>query len=178
MKYRVRFVEDLYRESVYIIEAATAKEASELVANGFLDLIEDYELPEPVSVQVYDGDEFGRVDSVVEYIPTYAEYVSDLLNDGKKHSADGRFSSRLVCNDGFTLSVQASVGHYCNPRSDKGPWQTVEVGFPSEEDALLLPYAERSGDQDATELIYPYTPIGVVEKVLRNHGGFSHYYVA
>jgi hypothetical protein len=67
MKYKVRFVEDLYRESVYIIEAATAKEASELVLNGFLDLIDDYELPEPVSVQVYDGDEFGRVDEVVEY---------------------------------------------------------------------------------------------------------------
>ena len=39
---------------------------------------------------------------------------------------------RIVCADGFTLSVQASNGHYCSPRVDYSEhYETVEVGYPS-----------------------------------------------
>lgn len=34
---------------------------------------------------------------------------------------------RVVCADGFTLSVQASDFHYCTPRSKEGPWTHFEV---------------------------------------------------
>jgi hypothetical protein len=33
----------------------------------------------------------------------------------------------IRCKDGTTLSVQASRIHYCSPKSDKGPYKTVEV---------------------------------------------------
>ena len=38
---------------------------------------------------------------------------------------------RLICANGFTLSIQASKYSYCTPRSNSGPYSEVEVGFPS-----------------------------------------------
>jgi hypothetical protein len=39
---------------------------------------------------------------------------------------------RIVCEDGFSLSVQASDGHYCNPRHNESVfYDKVEVGYPS-----------------------------------------------
>lgn len=77
---------------------------------------------------------------------------------------------KIVCADGFTMSVQASNGHYCEPRSDTGPWEEVEVGFPSASDPLLLPYIEGHND-DATQSVFPFVPLHVVESVIHNHGG-------
>lgn len=31
------------------------------------------------------------------------------------------------CTDGFTLSIQASSGTHCTPKTDDGPWTHVEV---------------------------------------------------
>ncbi len=33
----------------------------------------------------------------------------------------------LVCNDGTTLSVQASKYHYSTPRTNEGPWTHFET---------------------------------------------------
>jgi hypothetical protein len=38
---------------------------------------------------------------------------------------------KIECVDGFSISVQASSTHYCSPRDNEGPWDTVECGFPS-----------------------------------------------
>jgi hypothetical protein len=39
---------------------------------------------------------------------------------------------QIICNDGTFLSVQASDGHYCQPRENKAwPYSLVEVGYPS-----------------------------------------------
>jgi len=37
----------------------------------------------------------------------------------------------IICADGFTFSVQASETHYCRPRTNRGPYSAVEVGYPS-----------------------------------------------
>jgi len=76
---------------------------------------------------------------------------------------------RIVCNDGFTLSVQARAFSYCTPRSDTGPWTEVEVGFPSEVEDLLLPFAEDSSSP--TETVYGWVPVELVEQVIVKHGG-------
>ena len=76
---------------------------------------------------------------------------------------------RLYCSDGFNMSVQAGQSHYSNPRSDVGPWTEFEVGYPSDWDVLLAPYAEDPAKP--TETIYGYVPLDVVEGVVRNHGG-------
>ena len=77
---------------------------------------------------------------------------------------------KIVCADGFDLSVQASEFHYCSPRDDDGPYTKVEVGFPSAEEELLLPHIE-GGKEPPTESVYPWTPIEVVYTVIEKHGG-------
>jgi hypothetical protein len=78
---------------------------------------------------------------------------------------------RLVCNDGFSMSVQASQGNYCSPREDKGPYEAVEVGFPSQEEPLLTPFAENR--EQLTNTAYGWVPTKIVEQVIAAHGGIN-----
>lgn len=73
--------------------------------------------------------------------------------------------NRAVCADGFTISIQASRGHYCTPRGDKadGEYTTLELGYPSKREETLEKYRE--------DTIYPWVPIEAVEQVIENHGG-------
>ena len=77
---------------------------------------------------------------------------------------------RTVCKDGFSMSVQASEFHYCEPRNNAGPYTHLEVGFPSDYEELLLPYAEMYMDGEDTG-IYPRVPAEVVEAIISKHGG-------
>jgi len=80
----------------------------------------------------------------------------------------------ITCVDGFRMSVQVSAHHYCTPRSDTGPWEEVEVGFPSIPEPLLFQYVENVvGGSDYTDSVYPYTPVEVVAAVIEAHGDFS-----
>ena len=80
---------------------------------------------------------------------------------------------KITCNDGFSMSVQASDGHYCNPRRNlpDGDYSTAEIGFPSAVEELISEYAEDSSD--LTETVYGYVPIEVVDAVIQKHGGIS-----
>jgi len=50
-----------------------------------------------------------------------------------------------------------------------GWYSSVELGYPSERDDLIMEYAE---DQDnPTETVYGWVPIEVVEELLKKHGG-------
>ena len=42
-----------------------------------------------------------------------------------------RINQTVRCRDGFEMSVQASLHHYCTPQQDDGPYTHVEVGAPS-----------------------------------------------
>lgn len=78
---------------------------------------------------------------------------------------------RIVCKDGFSMSVQAGEAIYCMPRVNlrSGGYVEVEIGFPSEKEDLICQYAENSADY--TKTVYPYVPVEVVEKVIEKHGG-------
>lgn len=79
---------------------------------------------------------------------------------------------RVECSDGFTVSVQASRHHYCDPRTDEGPWTHVEIGFPSvqpEPWAEWEPYCE-SPDRP-TDTVYGHVPLEMVEALVALHGG-------
>lgn len=78
---------------------------------------------------------------------------------------------RIECADGFSLSVQATHGAYCAPRTNIGPWYEVEVGYPSEAPNEILSYAE-SPDMP-TETVYGYVPIELVERLIEDHGGMK-----
>ena len=76
---------------------------------------------------------------------------------------------RIQCADGFSLSVQASHGAYCSPRTNLGPWDEVEVGFPSDVPTPIMNYAENP--EAPTETVYGYVPIELVEELIAAHGG-------
>ena len=79
------------------------------------------------------------------------------------------------CADGFNMSVQASKGCYCLPKANgkKTVYSAVEIGYPSEREALLDEYAEgyAIGEQRWTDTVYPYVPSQVVALVIAKHGG-------
>ena len=77
---------------------------------------------------------------------------------------------RLECKDGFTVSVQASEINYNEPRDNIGPYSSVELGFPSEAEPLLMRYAE--DPQDPCGSIYGWVPSVVILQVIQKHGGW------
>ncbi len=101
------------------------------------------------------------------------------LNDEKVYM-DNSFplAKRITCNDGFSLSVQATHGAYCRPRHNIGPWYMVEVGFPSAKPEFFSEYAEyysveSENDLDYTKMVYGYVPIELVEQCIEAHGGIK-----
>lgn len=82
---------------------------------------------------------------------------------------------RVICKDGFNVSIQASDRHYCSPRtSEVTVYDCVELGFPSEKEDLIMDYAE--DNINPTDTVYTYVPIDVVDKMLEKHGGIVDIY--
>jgi len=78
----------------------------------------------------------------------------------------------IYCDDGFTVSVQASEGHYCNPKiNNSTKYSEFELGFPSETEELILPFIEGNGDP--TETVYGWVPADTLIKVINKHGGID-----
>lgn len=80
---------------------------------------------------------------------------------------------KIVCKDGFEVSVQASEFHYCHPRASTNPmlYDQVELGFPSEAVPEWLEYAEEQ--YDPTDTVYGYVPVELVDAALEKHGGID-----
>ncbi len=88
-----------------------------------------------------------------------------------------KLNRRIVCADGFTISIQANEYAYCEPRiSNAISYTHVEMGYPNRSDDLLLKYAEdfeyvSNEDIDLKQSVYPYTPANVVKDMIERHGG-------
>jgi len=96
-----------------------------------------------------------------------------------------KFFERVVCADGFSVSVQASSFNYCSPRTDEGPWESVECGFPTKEGGPALEkYAEDPGagttrvgphgediETGQVQTVYGWVPSQVVMQIIESHGG-------
>ena len=79
---------------------------------------------------------------------------------------------RVVCKDGFSVSIQGGTpSHYCDPRELCNVYNSVELGFPSELDKSLEPYAE---EPETCDTVFGYVPIEVVEELISKHGGISN----
>lgn len=83
---------------------------------------------------------------------------------------------RIVCADGFSMSVQAHEHSYCTPRQAEGPHTHMEGGFPSSAplDPELLDMRENAyegAEGDPTDTVYPYVPREVFEREFALHGG-------
>ena len=77
----------------------------------------------------------------------------------------------VVCKDGFSMSVQASINHYCSPKLNgkNNTYSSVEIGFPSEIEELLIEYAENP--DKPTKTVYAYVPAKLILDVIEKHGG-------
>ena len=81
---------------------------------------------------------------------------------------------KIKCADGFEMSVQASETHYCDPREnfeDASIYTSMEVGYPSATEPLLMEYAE--DENNPTGTVYGWVPVETINKVLENHGGIK-----
>lgn len=83
------------------------------------------------------------------------------------------FAPRLTCADGFSMSVQASGGHYCAPRENFGPWHKVEIGFPSARVEEFMPFIDGDEATTPTDTVYGYVPVEIVATVIAAHGGLG-----
>lgn len=82
-----------------------------------------------------------------------------------------RRNKRVVCFDGFTMSVQADEGAYCSPRvTGAERYAEVEIGFPSHREPLLDRYVEDASVHHSYN-IFSYVPASVVSLILAKHGG-------
>ncbi len=85
---------------------------------------------------------------------------------------------KIVCSDGFKMSVQVGYSLYSTPKKLAKRYSEVEIGYPSEREPLIEEYAEcytseELNDIDFTNTVYPYVPVKLVNKVLKKHGGID-----
>ena len=83
---------------------------------------------------------------------------------------------KIVCADGFKMSVQVGFSLYSIPKKVAKRYSAVEIGFPSEHEPLIEEFAEtfhQEEEEGYTDMVYPYVPVKVVDKVLKKHGGID-----
>lgn len=77
----------------------------------------------------------------------------------------------LICNDGFSMSVQASTFTFCEPLSNTAnSYSKVCVLSPSEKEPLLEPYGV---ENKSGTIIYRYVPVEIVDKIISKHDGIK-----
>jgi hypothetical protein len=90
-----------------------------------------------------------------------------------KHS-DLRVKPRMVCADGFSLSVQAGEGLYCIPSySETGDYRMVEVGYPERANGSGYRPASFGVASQWSGTVCGFVPIDVVNRWIRYHGGLK-----
>ena len=97
-----------------------------------------------------------------------------------KHMLTSTRLPKIVCVDGFEMSVQVGYSLYSTPKKVAKRYSEVEIGFPSEREPLIEEYVElgifdtaQGKGVDYTDTVYPYVPVKIVNKVLKKHGGID-----
>ena len=93
-----------------------------------------------------------------------------------KHMMTSSRLPHIVCSDGFEMSVQVGYHLYSEPKKVAKRYSKVEIGFPSEHEPLIEEFAEtfhQEDEEDYTDMVYPYVPVKIVNKVLKKHGGID-----
>ena len=90
----------------------------------------------------------------------------------KTHPTEKELRPRIICNDGFSMSVQAGKETYSMPsEAGKTGFSSVEIGYLNEEEELLFGIAEN--EENYTDTIYPYIPVELVNEIINKHGGID-----
>lgn len=101
------------------------------------------------------------------------DYLAKTFSDLGK--SPFKIRTHIVCKDGFSMSVQASERHACEPREDleSGLYNSVEIGLTTERVDILEPYVITE-NEDAYENVYYCVPIELVESIIKSHGGIRN----
>ena len=81
------------------------------------------------------------------------------------------YTPHVICNDGFTMSVQAGQSLYSTPKDDAKRYKEVEVGYPSEPELLIKKFAE--DDENLCDTVYGFVPTKIVDTIIKKHGGID-----
>lgn len=100
------------------------------------------------------------------------------LEEGCNKTTSFQFAKRLMLADGTSLSIQASDGHYSEPRktTSYSRYESFEIGFPSCEIPEINRFAE--DESDLTQTVYPYVPKQIIIDLIDARGGVSGFYIA
>ncbi len=97
--------------------------------------------------------------------------IQDFVQKTNKKGHGYNIRPEITCKDGFKMSVQASAGHYCNPREDNDVYWSMEIGYPSSKEESILEYAEQP--ELPTDTVYGYVPNDVIDALIEKHGGID-----
>ena len=81
------------------------------------------------------------------------------------------YCPHVICKDGFKMSVQAGQSLYSKPRDVADYYEEAEIGFPSEEESLLVNYCEDETNPCGT--VYSFVPVNLIDKIIEKHGGID-----
>lgn len=97
--------------------------------------------------------------------------IWDYFKFCREHGADS-YVPLVICQDGYSVSIQASEFNYCSPRKN-GFWQygSFELGYPNEEDILIKKYAEYPSC--LTDTVYAHVDVEIVDQLINKHRGFD-----
>jgi hypothetical protein len=103
-----------------------------------------------------------------EFISSYPARVDGEVKTVNMYSP----RKRLVCADGFSVSVQE--GHCLHSEVDaNGNVTHVELGFPSAFMPEIAEHKDGGADDPDTDCVYAYVPVEKVEELIAAHGGIK-----
>jgi len=83
-----------------------------------------------------------------------------------------RYRPRIVCMDGFEMSVQGNEICYSIPKKVTTEFEAMEIGYPSAQEDLIIEFID-SDTRHPTQSVYGYVPISIIEEVIEKHGGIN-----
>ena len=106
-------------------------------------------------------------------------HLEKIFKEGAVSYDESTNSNHVECVDGFTVSVIAGPGAYCNPRPGRkvsktfsGPYTSVEVSFPSERPEPWVTWVTYCENPTVPlKTVYGYVPVDVVRELIKLHGG-------
>ena len=87
------------------------------------------------------------------------------MNDPKSMQWHYMHRPKIVCVDGFEVSIQGGEGIYSNPRDFSDKYEEMEIGFPSTFDDPE--FADNDGQ------VCGYVSVDDIQKVITRHGGID-----
>ena len=117
--------------------------------------------------------------NINEFIKNNLKVTSYSTDPSMSHMLTSTRLPKIVCEDGFEMSVQVGFSLYSTPKKVAKRYTAVEIGFPSVHEPLIEEFAETFYKEDGedvtdyTDTVYPFVPVKIVDKVLKKHGGID-----